>query len=66
MCEKYPHLNLTLGFEEEQGWGGELQSDDEGGCYESESYDIPESHADYVARDREDSCNCAWADDESD
>ena len=59
MCAKYPHLNFTLGYEEEQGWGGELQSDDEGGVYQSEEYDIPSSHADYVARDREDSCNCA-------
>lgn len=66
LCAKYPELNLTLGFEEEQGWGGELQSDEEGGVIQTEEYDIPESHADYVARDREDSCNCAWADDESD
>lgn len=66
MCEKFPNLNLSLEFEEEQGWGGTIESDGEGGWSETESYDIPNSHADYASRDREDSCNCAWADDESD
>jgi hypothetical protein len=66
LCAKYTNLSLSLSYEEEQGWGGELESDDEGGVVETESYDIPDSHADYVKRDREDSCNCAWADDESD
>ena len=66
LCEKYPHLELSLSYEEEQGWGGVLESDNEGGVIVAEEYDIPQSHADYVARDREDSCNCAWGDDESD
>lgn len=64
LCEKYPNLDLTLGYEEEQGWGGELQSDNDGGWYRSEEYDIPESHADYVERGKEDCCNCAEGDDE--
>lgn len=63
MCEKYPHLNLSLSYEEEQGWGGELESDGEGGVVVAEEYDIPDSHADYVKRDREDSCICTWYED---
>ena len=63
MCAKFPHLNFSLSYEEEQGWGGELASDDEGGIVEVESYDIPDSHAEYVKRDREDSCLCAWYED---
>lgn len=66
ICAKYPELNFSLSYEEEQGWGGEVESDDEGGVIQVEEYDIPESHADYAKRDREDSCNCAWADDETD
>ena len=64
MCAKYTNLRFSLSYEEEQGWGGEVCSDDEGGIYVSEEYDIPSSHADYVARDREDSCNCMSGDDE--
>lgn len=64
LCEKYPELNLTLGYEEEQGWGGEYQSDTEGGYYESSSYDIPTSHAEHEERERE--CVCSWIDEPDD
>lgn len=64
ICAKYPDMDFTLSYEEEQGWGGELQSDDEGGVIQTEEYDIPQSHADYASRDREDSCNCASEDEE--
>jgi hypothetical protein len=69
MCAKYPTLDFGLSYEEEQGWGGELDSDGEGGVVQSVEYDIPQSHADYVARANEDICTCAseveqfWFDD---
>ena len=59
MARKYPHLEFSLEFEEEQGWGGELFGQDGEVSLISE-YDIPNSHADFVEREREDSCLCAY------
>jgi hypothetical protein len=57
LSEQYPELQITLDFEEEQGWGGEYLFT--GGAHSViREWDIPESHADYVAIDREDSCTC--------
>jgi hypothetical protein len=58
MTEQHPELTFDFSWEEEQGWGGEAQG------YEGEysvrnEWDIPNSHEDYVALGREDSCNCA-------
>lgn len=57
LCLKYPNLSLNLYYEEEQGWGGEMESGF-GESYPSQvrEWDIPESHADYMALGRE--CNC--------
>jgi hypothetical protein len=49
-------------YEEETGWGGSVYFD--GKDVDYEEYDEPSSHADYVNRDREDSCVCSWGDDE--
>jgi hypothetical protein len=49
-------------YEEETGWGGSACFDGESLDYEE--YDEPSSHADYVNRDREDSCICSWEDDD--
>lgn len=65
LSEQYPELEITLGFEEEQGWGGEYLF--VGGIYSVvKEWDIPDSHADYVAIDREDSCQCAHTEDTDD
>ena len=65
LAEQHPNLEITLEWEEEQGFGGTyVWADGEG--YESESYDIPESHADYKERDNLDGCNCNNYEDEDD
>lgn len=71
MVKQHPELSFDFECEEEQGWGvkftsSDLDDDGERSLIEVESWDIPDSHADYVARDREDSCSCVWADDEDD
>lgn len=66
---QHPTIDFDFDCEEEQGWGAKFTSSSGGGersLIETESWDIPDSHADYVARDREDSCVCAWEDDEDD
>ena len=65
LAEQFPNLKFDISYEEEQGWGGELTAEN-GELTLVEEWDIPNSHAEYVARDREDSCNCAWADDKDD
>ena len=59
---QHPELEITLEYEEEQGWGGEIYWDSTGSSIVNE-YDIPDSHKDYVARDNEDGCLCASEDD---
>jgi hypothetical protein len=63
LTEKYPHLHLDISWEEEQGFGAELEATN-GEITTTDEWDIPNSHADHVARDKEDSCACAWGDDE--
>ena len=46
-----------------------MESEDENGepiseLSETNSWDIPESHADYVSIDNEDGCVCSWGDTE--
>lgn len=55
----YPDLTFTLEYEEEQGWGGKITVK-AGELISSEFWDIPNSHADYVKRDNEEGCVCAW------
>ncbi len=59
---QHPELQITLEYEEEQGWGGEIYWDSTGSTIVNE-YDIPSSHKDYVARDNEDGCICAHEED---
>jgi len=71
LMNKFPSLDMTLNWEEEQGFGAEWSAsdpDDEGerSIVIDEEWDIPDSHADYVERDREDSCQCAWNDEPND
>lgn len=65
MAEQHPTLSFTLGSEEEQGWGAEYSARD-GEVYLDKEWDIPQSHADWVAKDDEDGCVCARDDDKSD
>jgi len=65
MAEQHPTLTFTMGCEEEQGWGAEYSARD-GSLYLDKEWDIPQSHADYVAKDDEDGCVCARDDDQDD
>ena len=62
MVEQHPSLHFTFNCEEEQGWGVEYESKN-GELVETNSWDIPDSHADYVERDNVDSCICSYEDD---
>lgn len=62
MSKKFPKIAFTHHYEEEQGWGGEYEFQN-GEISEYDEWDIPASHADYVDRDMEHSCNCAYEDD---
>lgn len=53
------NLKLWWAYEEEQGWGGEWELIGNG--LRRSKYDIPESHAEYVGRDKE--CPCTYWDD---
>ena len=50
--EKFPTLTFKHDYEEEQGWGGEAEVENGDVTHFSE-YDIPQSHADLDARDRD-------------
>ena len=74
MVRQHPELSFDFSCEEEQGWGAEFTSSDGDDVDENgvptkslimtREWDIPDSHQDYVDRDREDSCNCASDDDQ--
>jgi hypothetical protein len=71
MVQQHPELDFDFSSEEEQGWGVEFTSSDsedgeERSLMETKSWDIPESHADYVERDNEDGCICSHYEDEDD
>ncbi len=65
MVKQHPELTFDFSCEEEQGWGAEYLGTD-GKLVETKSWDIPDSHSDYVERDNEDGCACSWQDDEDD
>jgi len=65
MVEQHPELSFEFYCEEEQGWGVVYDGED-GELSVSKEWDIPQSHADYVNLDREDSCSCQNSDDEDD
>ena len=57
-----PEVEITLDWEEEQGFGGKYFFT-EGSHTILEEWDIPESHEDYVKRDNVDGCTCAREED---
>lgn len=65
LSAQYPELEITLDWEEEQGFGG-VYVFQEGSHYVEKEWDIPDSHADYVERDNVDGCNCANYEDDED
>jgi hypothetical protein len=65
MVAQHPELTFSFSCEEEQGWGADYEGVD-GETTLTKSWDIPNSHADYVERDNEDGCVCSWQDDEDD
>ena len=68
MVEQHPELSFDFECEEEQGWGAKFTSSEgeEHTLILTEEWDIPDSHADYVNRGREDSCVCSYSDDVDD
>ena len=65
MTEQHPELTFEFHCEEEQGWGVVYDGQD-GSLSVSKEWDIPNSHADFVAKDDEDGCVCARDDDQDD
>jgi hypothetical protein len=65
MVEQHPELSFEFHCEEEQGWGVEFEGTD-GELSITNEWDIPETHADWVKLDREDSCPCAYNEDPED
>lgn len=63
ISEQHPELEFDFSWEEEQGWGGAAKGSN-GKFVVTHEYDIPNSHAEYVEREREDSCNCMHSDDQ--
>jgi len=61
MVEQHPELVFDFECEEEQGWGATFDGRN-GKLSMTKEWDIPESHADWVALGREDSCVCGWGD----
>ena len=62
MVEQFPELNFDIWWEEEQGFGAELEGEN-GELTLTKEWDIPNSHADYAEHNNEDGCVCAWDDD---
>ena len=64
MVAQHPKLDFQMRSVEEQGWGAEF-SGSNGHASMDASWDIPDSHADWVNLDQEDSCICSSNDDEN-
>lgn len=65
LSSQYPELEITLDWEEEQGFGGVYVFQDGEHSIEKE-WDIPDSHADYEERDNVDGCVCNNSEDVDD
>jgi hypothetical protein len=63
MAEQHPELTFEIWSEEEQGWGAEYHAEN-GNIVLTKEWDIPDCHADYVAKDEEDNCVCSWNEDQ--
>jgi hypothetical protein len=57
LIDRYPNLNFTIHYQEEQGWGGEIVAV-KGQVVSTKEWDIPNSHADYEAIG--DECSVCW------
>lgn len=70
MVKQHPELDFDFDCEEEQGWGAEFTSSDgedegeERSLIQTNEWEIPESHADYVKLGRGE-CICDWQDEDS-
>ena len=64
MASQYPTLEFDCNCEEETGWIVDLEYR-RGRLAKKTTMPEPDSHADYVARGREESCVCTWNDDPS-
>lgn len=64
LSEQYPELTITISYEEESEWGGEIEylAGEEISVSE---YDTPNSHKDYVDREMEDNCVCSREEDKN-
>lgn len=56
LSAQYPRLEISLDWEEEQGFGGTFRFE-EGEAYEIDYYDTPSCHREYVERGRECACD---------
>lgn len=65
MVSQHPELSFDFHCEEEQGWGAEFTGNG-GSLVMTREWDVPDSHADYVDRDNEGACVCAWQEDTED
>ena len=63
MSTQFPTLTFGVHWEEEQGFGAELEII-AGSVNQVDAWDIPSSHAEHIVRDKE--CVCAWDDDPAD
>lgn len=63
-AKQHPNLRFWLEWEEEQGFGAEVEFTAAEGAVEVRTWGIPESHADFVDRDNEEGCVCSYDDDQ--
>lgn len=63
LSAQHPNLHIELEWEEEQGFGGTFVFTN-GEAHETNYYDVPNSHADFVDRGKEDECACTWGEDD--
>lgn len=63
MGKQFPSLEFLYEYEEETGWGGKIDIS-HGHVNNHTQYDEPNSHQDFVDRDNEDGCICAYDSDE--
>lgn len=61
MATQWPDLTFEVWWEEEQGFG-ESATYSAGSFVITDTWDIPNSHEDYVNRDNPDGCICSWDD----
>lgn len=58
MVTMFPTLKFDIDYEEEQGWGARLKGEN-GVLTTVKTWDIPNSHQDYLDRDNIDGCVCS-------